>query len=82
MSRETTIEEPLIEVCHGPQCSDLGGRTLSKELETIGLKNCVGDCRNQCPNAPLVYVNNRMVVKATPQRVQEKIKALQAENKI
>lgn len=74
MSRETTIE-----VCHGPQCSDLGGRALSGELDELGLKSCVGDCRNQCPNAPLVYVNNRMVVKATPKRVQEKIKALQAE---
>ena len=42
MSPETAIEEPMIEVCHGPECSDLGGRGLSGELEALGLKSCVG----------------------------------------
>jgi len=79
MNTEKMSEEPMIEVCHGPECSDMGGRGLSGELEALGLNACVGDCRNQCPNAPLVYVNNRMVVKATPQRVEEKIQALQNE---
>jgi len=35
----------------------------------------VGDCRDQCPNAPLAYVNNSMVVEASVERVAHKIAA-------
>jgi len=81
MSIETkTTHEAIIEVCYGPECSDCDGRELAEELKALGLNVVEGDCRDQCPNAPLVYVNNRMVVEATPERVQNKIQALQAES--
>ena len=72
-------KETIIEVCHGPQCSDLGGRTLSEELKACGLSSVDGDCRNQCPNAPLVLVNNKMVTHATTTKVQAKIDTLKNE---
>jgi len=65
--------EPSIEVCYGPECSDCDGRELAEALQALGLHVVVGDCRDQCPNAPLAYVNNSMVVDATVARVQSKI---------
>ena len=71
--------QPTVEVCFGPQCSDAGGRELAKDLEARGLEVCMGDCRNQCPHAPAVLVNNRLVTKVTVQKVFDKITSLQAE---
>jgi len=69
-------QQPTIEVCFGPQCSDAGGRALADELNTLGLKCSVGDCRNQCPHAPVVLVDDRMVTKATAGKVMDRVKAL------
>lgn len=69
--------EPVIEVCFGPECSDCDGRELAGELQALGLKVLPGDCREQCPNAPLVLVNNRMIVHATTGKVQARLKELQ-----
>jgi len=66
-------KEPSIEVCHGPQCSDVGGRILSEELETNGMQLIIGDCRGQCPNAPLVLVDNRMICHATADKVLTRV---------
>jgi len=67
--------EPMIEVCFGPECSDCDGRVLAESLQALGLHVVAGDCRDQCPNAPLAYVNNSMVVEATVARVQAKLNA-------
>ncbi|MDX8388707.1 MAG: (2Fe-2S) ferredoxin domain-containing protein [Ghiorsea sp.] len=67
------VQEANIEVCYGPECSDVGGRRLTEELEGLGLKSRMGDCRNQCPNAPLVLVNNKMIVNATADKVLAKV---------
>lgn len=72
------MKEPLVEVCFGPECGDRGGYKLAEDLAAAGIETFVGDCRNQCPNACLVYVNNKMVVKASVERVQTKIKEFQA----
>lgn len=77
-TKATCIKQPHIEVCYGPQCSDVGGRRLTEALEACGLQSVMGDCRNQCPNAPLVLVDNKMVVNATVEKVQAKIQDLQA----
>ncbi|EAU55754.1 hypothetical protein AL013_05365 [Mariprofundus ferrooxydans] len=77
-SASTTVNTPTIEVCHGPQCSDSGGRALAAELEEMGLKVCAGDCRSQCAHAPLVLVDNYMISKATTDKVVERLKTLQA----
>ncbi|HCS13201.1 MAG: hypothetical protein COS82_05835 [Zetaproteobacteria bacterium CG06_land_8_20_14_3_00_59_53] len=68
-------KQPSIEVCFGPECSDLGGRELAAELEAQGLKCIEGDCRDQCPNAPLVLVNNRMITDASVQKVLSRVNA-------
>lgn len=64
----TPSKEPTIEVCHGPKCSDFGGRELSKELDALGIESSAGDCRSQCPHAPVVFINDRMVTKATVEK--------------
>ena len=71
-------KEPSIEVCFGPECSDCGGRELAGELQALGLQIIEGDCRDQCPNAPLVLVDNRMITHADLEKVQARISALQA----
>jgi len=74
MSNESASgEAPAVEVCHGPQCSDRGSRELSKELQALNIDCFAGDCRSQCPNAPLVLVDNKMIVNATTQMVQDRI---------
>ena len=67
------MKDMEIEVCFGPQCSDLGGRTVAEQLEASGYMVCKGDCRSQCSNAPLVLVNRRMVVNADYDKVLDKI---------
>jgi len=72
--------EPVIEVCHGPECSDGGGRALSDALHALGMPAFAGDCRSQCPNAPFVLVDNRMVTNATLEKVMAKIEDLQKQD--
>jgi len=42
------------------------------------LKSRMGDCRNQCPNAPLVLVNKRMIDHATVEAVVTRVQSIQA----
>jgi len=81
MNTETTpVKVPTIEVCHGPQCSDYGGRLLSEELNVLGMKTAAGDCRSQCPHAPVVLVDNRLIPKATLESVIEQAEACRTNN--
>lgn len=74
MSSETQVKPPAnIEVCFGPQCSDDGGRELASKLKDLGMISSMGDCRSQCPNAPMVLVNNKMICNATIEKVLVKI---------
>lgn len=66
-------EQPTIEVCFGPQCSDCGGRQLAAELRAAGLEIIEGDCRSFCPNAPGVLVNNHLISKATAAKVLQRV---------
>ncbi len=75
-SESETTMMPTIEVCYGPECSDCGGRELADEIEALGLKTFAGDCRDQCPNAPLVLVDNRMITDATAQKILDRVRAL------
>ena len=75
MSKESTsTAQPSIEVCFGPQCSDFGSRELAEELKGLGLKIIIGDCRSQCPHAPLALVNTRLFSKPTPKKFQSGLK--------
>ena len=75
---EKAYKQPEVAICFGPECGDRGGHKLAEDLAAAGIDTVIGDCRNQCPNACLAFVNNKMVVKATVERVQAKIKELQA----
>ena len=63
---------PRIEVCHGPKCSDFGSRELSKELAELGIKSSAGDCRSQCPHAPVLFIDDRLIPGATVGKVMER----------
>ena len=76
-TQEDSNQQPEIEICFGPECGEGGGYKLAKDLADIGIKTVIGDCRNQCPNACLAYVDNKMVVEATVERVQAKINEIQ-----
>jgi len=75
MATDKQDDKPVIEVCYGPQCSDRGGRELAGELKALGHACVVGDCRNQCPHAPLVLVDGWMITKATTQKVVDKLES-------
>jgi len=59
---------------------------MTTNLDTPEVEICLGpECGDRgahqlakCPNACLAYVNNKMVVKASIERVQAKIKELQS----
>ncbi len=73
VSQEIPQTEPRIEVCHGPKCSDFGSRELSKELGTLGIECSVGDCRSQCPHAPVAFIDGRMLTRATIEKLTEQV---------
>jgi len=78
MSSETQIKQTAnIEICFGPQCSDDGGRALADKLKELGMISSMGDCRSQCPNAPMVLVNNKMICNATVDKVLAKIEEIE-----
>lgn len=62
-----------IEVCHGPKCSDFGSRELSKALDALGIESRAGDCRSQCPHAPVIFMDEKMVTKATVEKVADRM---------
>jgi len=72
MKQDVPKPAPHIEVCLGPKCSDFGSRELSKELDALGIQSSAGDCRSQCPHAPVVFINDRMIPKATIEKVMER----------
>jgi len=72
----TSATQVVIEVCFGPECSDCGGREMAEELIDRGLNIIEGDCRDQCPNAPLVLVDNRMITDATSSKVLTRLDSL------
>ena len=72
MKQNVSKPTPHIEVCHGPKCSDFGGRELSDELDAFDIQSFAGDCRSQCPHAPVVFVDDRLITKATVEKVIER----------
>jgi len=74
MKQNVSKPVPHIEVCHGPKCSDFGSRELSKGLDGLGIQSIAGDCRSQCPHAPVVFVDDRMTPKATVEKVMDHTK--------
>jgi len=77
----TSTKQPSIEVCYGPECSDHGGRELAEEIHALGLKAIMGDCRDQCPNAPMVLVDKRMICDATVEKVATRVNAIMNDTK-
>jgi len=71
MKSDKCEQAPRIEVCHGPKCSDFGGRVISEELHALGFTTFDGDCRSLCPHAPVALVNDRLITKATTGKIVE-----------
>jgi len=72
-TESTSTQQPVIEVCYGPECSDHGGRELAEKIQALGLKTIMGDCRNQCPHAPMTLVDKRMISDATVEKVVARV---------
>lgn len=71
----TDRAQPEVEICFGPQCSDAGSRDLAAELKASGISCTIGDCRGQCPHAPLVLVDQHMISKASVEKVEAQLAA-------
>jgi len=72
----TEAVKPTIEVCYGPECSDCGSREMGDRLKALGYTVVDGDCRDQCPNAPMVLVDNRMITDASMEKILNRIESL------
>jgi len=51
---------------------------MGEQLKTLGYTVVDGDCRDQCPNAPMVLVDNRMITDASMEKILNRIESLQA----
>lgn len=58
-----------IEICHGPRCTDYGGKILLAELQSLGVDARTGDCRSLCPYSPVVHVNEKFIPRATADEI-------------
>jgi len=70
--------ETVIEVCHGPVCSDLGSSLLTREFAEKGVNVIAGNCRGLCPKAPLVHIDNSTIFEATSEKVQTRLEEITA----
>ena len=54
-----------VEVCLGRNCKDYGGQTLADELKAKGIPFTTFECRSLCTYAPVVFVDDKVKLKAT-----------------
>jgi len=60
-----------IEICHGQNCRDYGGKALAAELDNMTIAYAVIPCRSLCPHAPVVFIDNRLRLKVTAAELEE-----------
>ncbi|PIW45907.1 MAG: hypothetical protein COW18_11030 [Zetaproteobacteria bacterium CG12_big_fil_rev_8_21_14_0_65_54_13] len=63
------VEAGAIGVCHGPRCSDYGGRTLAETLEARGVSCEQLACQSLCTYAPTARVDGVAVLHATAEGI-------------
>jgi len=55
-----------IEICLGQNCKPYGGQDLADALNKKGVPFTTFDCRSLCTYAPVVFVDDKAKLKATP----------------
>jgi len=68
---ESVSQQRLIGVCHGPRCSDYGGKALAEQLEAANIPFEILDCQSLCPHSPVVRVDGVVKLKANVAKVFE-----------
>jgi len=63
------VEAGAVGVCHGPRCSDSGGRVLAETLEAHGVICEPLACQSLCTYAPTARVHGIAVLHATAERI-------------
>lgn len=64
-------KQRLIGVCHGPRCSDYGGRALAERFKQTEIPFERLECQSLCPHSPVVRVNGVVKLKANWDKVFE-----------
>lgn len=61
----------MIEVCHGPRCSEYGGRGILRILKKNDFESHTSPCQSLCPYSPVVRIDGKAIIHATPEMVLE-----------
>jgi NADH:ubiquinone oxidoreductase subunit E len=70
------LEKPdksRIEVCHGPRCSDYGGKALRKDLRANGIDSCMVLCQSLCTYSPVVKIDGNIMLHVTTEDILKTI---------
>ncbi|WP_040881390.1 hypothetical protein [Mariprofundus ferrooxydans] len=68
-----SVEAGVIGVCHGPRCSDYGGRRLAAGLKDRGITCELLPCQSLCTYAPVVRVHGIATLHATLERIDNQL---------
>ena len=68
------VKESLvkIEVCLGQNCKGYGGQDLAAELKQRNMPFIASECRSLCPHAPVVFVDDKVILKANTEDILNK----------
>ncbi|MDQ6988245.1 MAG: (2Fe-2S) ferredoxin domain-containing protein [Mariprofundaceae bacterium] len=58
-----------IQICHGQNCADSGGKSLAKDLAERGLLFEKTACRSLCTYAPVVFLGGRLNMRVTVEEI-------------
>jgi len=63
------VKQRNIAVCHGPRCSDYGGRALAEQLMKQDMAFEILDCQSLCPHFPIVRIDGAVLHRASLEKV-------------
>jgi len=62
-------KQSVVGICLGPRCRDYGGLALSEQLKCQDVAVETLDCQSLCPYSPIVRLHDRVIHRATDERV-------------
>ena len=53
-----------VEICLGQNCAGYGAERLAQTMKEKALPFTVTECRSLCPHAPIVFIDDKAILKA------------------
>ena len=59
------MSAPVIAICHGQNCRDVGGKALADKLEELNMPHQIIPCQSLCSYAPTAKRDGIAILRAT-----------------